>query len=241
MIITVATLMIIPTWPLVWHGWNPYNHRESLLYSPREAIMERCQQISYTTVEVIISGIYIHSLHHHLKIKPDVVQKQVLLDLVTVLFIGFVLDAITVAMVFFNHTGMNHAIQAFSYILKLKLEFVVLNQLKNLFAPNRLRHSVRRYHNPDAFGVFQVTETEKEKVNKTKRWGLEVWSKEGKGEDAGVKESVVPVPPDEAKVRLPAKVNLKKRAVRDEFGDWLDDDIEEVEVEVKENRRDGSV
>ncbi|KAG8526618.1 uncharacterized protein KY384_008819 [Bacidia gigantensis] len=210
--------------------------------------MERFQQISYTAAELVIGGIYISSLSRHLRMKPNVIHKRVIRDLFYVLIIAVVLDIVTVVMVFFNHTGMNHAIQAFSYILKLKLEFVVLNQLKNVIAPHRIRNSARRYHHPDAFGIFQISESEKAK--KTKRWGLERWWSDEKSEHLE-KEVIVPAMPDEARLKgdvngvrggvWPVQVKVKQKARRDEFGDIIEDDIEEVELRVVNGTREDNV
>ena len=71
MIIVVACLVIIPTWPLVWQAYNPYNEHLSSVYSPK-AIIDRCTQIGYTIAETILSGIYIWSLPKLLNVESSV-------------------------------------------------------------------------------------------------------------------------------------------------------------------------
>lgn len=154
LIILVASLMIVPTWPLVWQAYNPYDSRLSALYSPREAIIDRCTQIGYTVVEIIISAIYISSLAKLLKLKPSVRKRRVMTDLIYVNIIALCLDIIAVVLVFLNRTGISHPVQTFSYILKLKLEFLALNQVMAV-AARGLRGDTfeeRRYHQHSTSG-----------------------------------------------------------------------------------------
>ena len=153
MIIAVASLMIIPTWPLVWQAFNPYDPRRSSLYSPKEAIVDRCTQIGFTVTEIILNGIYIWSLAQILRLKSRVLdsgirQRRVMTDLLYVNVIAIALDTLTVVLVFLNQTGISHPIQTFSYILKFKLEFLVLNQIMAVAARGFRRFNVagRRYY-----------------------------------------------------------------------------------------------
>ncbi|KAL8953551.1 MAG: hypothetical protein Q9222_000609 [Ikaeria aurantiellina] len=152
MIVVVASLMIIPTWPLVWQAYNPYDSHLSSLYSPREAIIDRCTQIGYTLAETVLSGIYIRSLTKLLRVKSSVRQRRVMTDLIYVNIIAVCLDIITVILVFVNEVGISHPIQTFSYIIKFKLEFLVLNQLMAVAAKGVRKESFaeRRYHHPSA-------------------------------------------------------------------------------------------
>lgn len=154
MIVTVLSLMITPTWPLAWQAYNPYDEYFSALYSPREAILDRCTQIGYTIAETAVNGVYIWSLTKLLNIKSSVRQRRVMMDLICVNFIAVCLDILTVVLIFVNETGISHPIQGFSYILKLKLEFVVLNQLMAVAARGVRRDNFaeRRYHHPSILG-----------------------------------------------------------------------------------------
>ena len=148
LIISASTIMVIPTWILDWQAFNPYNAHLSALYSPREAIMDRCTQLGYTFIETIISGIYTLSLTKLLKLKSSVRQRRVMIDLIYVNVIAVSLDVLTVVLVFLNQLGISHPVQAFSYIVKLKLEFIVLNQLMAVAARGLRKESFaeRRYH-----------------------------------------------------------------------------------------------
>ena len=169
MIIAVACLMIIPTWPLVWQAFNPYDPRLASLYSPREAIVDRCTQIGFTVTEIVLNGIYIWSLTEILRLKSRVLdsgirQRRVMTDLIYVNVIAICLDTLTVVLVYLNQTGISHPIQTFSYILKFKLEFLVLNQILVVAARGSRRFSVadRRYYYPSTSGAS----------SKSLRWGL---------------------------------------------------------------------
>ena len=170
MIITVASLIIIPTWVLVWPAYNPYNLQLSAAYSVKEAIVDRCTQIGYTVTECIINGIYICSIAQLLKLKPSVRQRRVMVDLICINVITVCLDIVTVVLVFLNMTGISHPIQTFSYIMKLKLEFMVLNQLMALAVrrSRKEKFAERRY--------YHFTSGEKKSStasSKTSRWRLE--------------------------------------------------------------------
>ena len=190
MIIAVASLMIIPTWPLVWQAYNPYNSHLSALYSPREAIIDRCTQLGYTIAESSLSGIYIWSLAKLLSLKSSVRQRRVMTDLIYVNVIAISLDIMTVILVFVNQTGISHPIQIFSYMLKLKLEFLVLNQLMAVAARGMQKENFaeRRYHHPSTSGKKDSSAAS----SKTSRWGFGSLQASSKRDSA--KELVMPSP-----------------------------------------------
>ena len=70
------------------------------------------------------------------------------MDLIYVNVIAVSLDVLTVVLVFLNQLGISHPVQTFSYILKLKLEFIVLNQLMAVAARGLRKETFaeRRYH-----------------------------------------------------------------------------------------------
>ena len=148
LIISASITMIIPSWVLDWQAFNPYNSHISALYSPREAIIDRCTQLGYTFIETIVSGIYIFSLTKLLTLKSSVRQRRVMMDLIYINVIAISLDILTVVLVFLNQLGISHPVQTFSYIVKLKLEFIVLNQLMAVAARGLRKESFaeRRYH-----------------------------------------------------------------------------------------------
>ena len=190
MIIAVASLMIIPTWPLAWQAYDPYNARLSALYSPREAIIDRCTQLGYTFAESVLGGIYIYSLTKLLNLKASIRQRRVMTDLIYVNVVAVCLDILTVVLVYLNQTGISHPIQTFSYILKLKLEFLVLNQLMAVAARGIQKESFaeRRYHRASTSGNKGETGAS----SKTSRWGMDSVREAPDAEATG--EIVVPSP-----------------------------------------------
>ena len=148
MIVVVWCLMTIPSWVFAWTAWNPYDDHLSALYSPREAINDRITQLGYTLAEGVISGVYIWSLVKLLNLKSSVRQRRVMTDLIYVNIIITCLDIVTVCLVFLNQVGISHPIQTFSYMMKFKLEFLVLNQLMAVAARGVRKESFaeRRYH-----------------------------------------------------------------------------------------------
>ena len=112
----------------------------------------------YTLVELILSGIYVWSLLGLLGLKSSIRQRRVMLDLIWVNVIIVLFDILVVILLYLNRTGISHPIQNFSYALKLKLEFVVLNQLMAVAARGLQRESFeeRRYHHSSAHDAFSA-------------------------------------------------------------------------------------
>ena len=112
----------------------------------------------YTLVELILSGIYVWSLLGLLKLKSSIRQRRVMLDLIWVNVIIVLFDILVVILLYLNRVGISHPIQTFSYALKLKLEFVVLNQLMAVAARGLQRESFeeRRYHHSSSHDAFSA-------------------------------------------------------------------------------------
>ncbi|KAL8662949.1 MAG: hypothetical protein Q9202_004272 [Teloschistes flavicans] len=143
-----AFFFVLPIWIVVWPAWNT-NRKITERWSPADGIVERFTQLGFTMAECIVSGIYIHALIVLLRWKPTVRQRRVFLDLVYVNVITITLDILAALLVYLNQTGVSHPIQTFSYILKFRLEFVVLNQLMAVAARGIRRETFgeKRYHN----------------------------------------------------------------------------------------------
>lgn len=147
MIIATVFILIVPSWIVSWPAYD-IDAKISAAWSAPDAIVERYTQIGYTIVELILSGFYIWSIIKLLKIKSGVRERRVMLDLIYVNIIAVALDIVTVVLVYLNRTGLSHPVQTFSYILKLRLEFVVLNQLMAVAARGIRRETFeeKRYH-----------------------------------------------------------------------------------------------
>ena len=139
-------LLNVPTWVVVWPAWNT-DESSTKRWSAPNAIVERFTQIGFTLAEVIVSGVYSNALLGLLRNKPTVRQKRVFWDLI-------LLDVVATILVYLNQTGTSHPIQTFSYILKFRLEFAVLNQLMAVAARGVRRDTFgeKRYHD-DSIGA----------------------------------------------------------------------------------------
>ena len=103
-----------------------------------------------------------------------------MMDLILVNIIAVTLDIITVILVYLNQLGISHPVQTLSYIIKLKLEFMVLNQLMALTARGIQKQSweERRYQQgslADAFSAEARTAQDKQQKDmaypKQDDWG----------------------------------------------------------------------
>ncbi|MCJ1376847.1 hypothetical protein MMC20_008092 [Loxospora ochrophaea] len=147
MILSTLLTVQVPCWIFVWGAYDP-DPKISSVWSPRMAIQERYQQLAYTCVETTISGFYIYSLIKLLRLKTSVRQRRVMRDLILVNVIVISFDIVLILLMYLNQLGLSHPIQAFSYMLKLKLEFAVLNQLMAVAARGlrRTNFEEKRYH-----------------------------------------------------------------------------------------------
>ena len=71
MILSTLFCLVLPTWIVVWPGYD-IDPKVSSLWSPREAIVERYTQIGFTLVECVLSGVYVWSLLGLLSLKATV-------------------------------------------------------------------------------------------------------------------------------------------------------------------------
>ena len=146
-LLCASFVIIVPCLVLNWPAYNA-NSTVSSLWSPRMAISTRADQICFTVLEATISCVYIWDLLKLLKLKSTVRQRRVMRDLVCVNIICISLDCIEVVLVFLNEVSLAFPVQTLSYMLKFKLEFVVLNQLMAVAAKGHRKETFeeRRYH-----------------------------------------------------------------------------------------------
>ena len=144
MILSTVFTFVIPTIAFSFPAYNTWDHEMSSVWSPRILIVVRFTQIGYTITESIISGLYIWSLLRLMKFKSNVRSRRVMTDLIYVNVVAIAFDILTVGLVFTNQNGVAFPVQEFSYIFKLRLEFVVLNQLMDLAARGIRREHFRR-------------------------------------------------------------------------------------------------
>lgn len=147
MIIIVSPLLILADWITTWPSWNPKPELTNK-WSPAQAIVERITQLGFSTMEIIINSTYAISLLSLLKVKSNVRQRRVMLDLLYVNIISASFDLLNITLFYVNRVGVSHPIQTFTYALKLRLEFLVLNQLMAVAARGLHRETFaeKRYH-----------------------------------------------------------------------------------------------
>ena len=149
MIVVVSPVLIIADWIVIWPAYNP-DPKITDRWSAPAAIVERIAQLGFSIVEVTINAIYIVSLVRLLKLKSNVRQRRVMVDLIYVVVIASTFDVLNIILVYVNRLGICHPIQTFSYALKLRLEFTVLNQLMAVAArgivQKRESFADQRYH-----------------------------------------------------------------------------------------------
>ncbi|KAI1174575.1 hypothetical protein F4777DRAFT_553660 [Nemania sp. FL0916] len=131
MIIFTALFVQIPNWVIS----IPAVSRDpavSAVWSPRDSIETRIQQVAFLLQEGIISSLYIWYTGKILKPSLQIRQRRVMLDLVYVNAAIIILDVIVIILAFTNQHLIKEPLQNLSYALKLKLEFFVLNQLMEI-------------------------------------------------------------------------------------------------------------
>ena len=150
-IIIGSFLLILPNWVFIFPAYDVNSTKVSSIWSPRQAIVDRTSQLGFTIIESTISAIYIWSLAKLLRVKSTVRQRVVMRDLIRVNVIVIAFDLVITILIFLNQTNLSYSIQDFTYALKFKLEFVVLNQLMAVAAKGLRKDSFaeRRYNYPD--------------------------------------------------------------------------------------------
>ncbi|KAM7205127.1 hypothetical protein V8F20_003264 [Naviculisporaceae sp. PSN 640] len=122
--LTLHTPIVVFEFALMSH--NPYI-RQKFLY-PME-IMERIQQTIFTLQEVIISGLYIYHTARFLNDGFTSRARKVVGLLIAVQIVAICFDAGLTAFDYMNMFTLKCTLHPFVYSVKLKLEFIVLNQL----------------------------------------------------------------------------------------------------------------
>ena len=144
-------VLILPNWVFMFPAYDVNSTKVSSTWSPRQAIIDRTSQLGFTIIESTISAIYIWSLAKLLRAKSTVRQRVVMRDLIRVNVIVIAFDLVITILIFLNETNLSFSVQDFTYALKFKLEFVVLNQLMAVAAKGLRKDSFaeRRYNYPD--------------------------------------------------------------------------------------------
>lgn len=149
MIVIVSPILIITDWTTTWPSYNPEGDM-SKRWSAAQAVVERICQLGFSGVEVIINIVYAVGIIALLRRRPTVRQRRVMLDLIYVNALAVLFDIVNIVLVYLNRVGISHPVQTFSYTLKLRLDFITLNQLMAVAARGVYRETFeeKRYHYP---------------------------------------------------------------------------------------------
>jgi hypothetical protein len=105
--------------------------KHATFYEPMHVI-ERLQQVVFPLQETIISTLYIYHTARFLNIGYPMHTRKVIGLLLCVQLLVIALDAMLTVFDFIDWVILKRTLHAFVYAFKLKLEFVVLNQLQSL-------------------------------------------------------------------------------------------------------------
>ncbi|KAI0448509.1 hypothetical protein F5B21DRAFT_521803 [Xylaria acuta] len=131
MIVFTTVFVQIPNWIISIPAVDS-DLRVSAVWSPRDSIETRIQQVAFLLQEGTISSLYIWYTGKMLEPSLQIRQRRVMIDLLYVNVIIIILDVVVIVLAFTNQHLIKEPLQNLSYALKLKLEFFVLNQLMDV-------------------------------------------------------------------------------------------------------------
>ena len=131
MIIFTTLFVQIPNWVISIPAVSQ-DVAVSAVWSPRDSIETRIQQVAFLLQEGTISTLYIYFTGKLLKPNIQIRERRVMLDLIYVNACVIILDVMVIILAFTNQHLVKEPLQNVSYALKLKLEFFVLNQLMEI-------------------------------------------------------------------------------------------------------------
>jgi hypothetical protein len=135
MIITDAFLFHVPT--IVFQYGTSYKktHKQ---YLPYMAPMERVQVLGFSIQEILISSIYIYATLQMLKGSFNRKIRRTTAFLILIQVIVILCDVVVIALDYAQYFTLKAVIHSFVYAFKLQLEFVILNQFRDVIAKGGL-------------------------------------------------------------------------------------------------------
>jgi len=98
------------------------------------APMERVQVLGFSIQEVLISAIYIYSTMQMLKGSFNKKIKKTIAFLIAIQVIVILADVVVITVDYCQYFTLKAVLHSFVYAFKLQLEFVILNQFKEVIA-----------------------------------------------------------------------------------------------------------
>ena len=136
MIIATSILIEIPQWVTTWASTDT-RLSVTKLWSPWDSIMVRISQMAFLLQEATLSLLYIWGTMKVLAPNDRVNVKRVRWDLIFINTYIILADIIILVLAYTNEHFPKEPTQNFVYAFKLKVEFVVLNQLMAITSQSR--------------------------------------------------------------------------------------------------------
>lgn len=144
LIISTAIFIQIPQWVATW-GATVNVYSVTKYWSPIDSIMVRISQAVFLLQEGFLSCLYIWGAVKLLAPNVEIKVRKVMWELIAISAFLIVMDIIILTLAYTNLHIPKEPVQNFAYALKLKLEFVILNQLLAVLHRNRGESGGNRY------------------------------------------------------------------------------------------------
>lgn len=136
MIMSTIILIQIPQWVTTWAATDT-KLSVTKKWSPYDSIMVRVSQLAFLLQEGTLSILYIWGAVKVLSANDKIDVRRVKWDLIYINTFLILVDVIILCLAYTNEHFPKEPIQNFVYAFKLKIEFVVLNQLMIITSQSR--------------------------------------------------------------------------------------------------------
>ena len=144
LIISTAIFIQIPQWVATW-GATVNVYSVTKYWSPIDSIMVRISQAVFLLQEGFLSCLYIWGAVKLLAPNVEIKVRKVMWELIAISAFLIVMDIVILTLAYTNLHIPKEPVQNFAYALKLKLEFVILNQLLAVLHRNRGESGGNKY------------------------------------------------------------------------------------------------
>ncbi len=136
LIVSTIVLIQIPQWVTTWASTDT-KLSVTTKWSPYDSIMVRVSQLAFLLQEGTLSILYIWGAVKVLSANDKIDLRRVKWDLIYINTFIILVDIIILSLAYTNEHFPKEPIQNFVYAFKLKIEFVVLNQLMSITSQSR--------------------------------------------------------------------------------------------------------
>ncbi|CZT03076.1 uncharacterized protein RAG0_09950 [Rhynchosporium agropyri] len=189
MVIIDAFLFHVPT--IVFQYGVSANGKTHAYYLPFMAPMERIQVFGFSIQEVVISIIYIWATLRMLKGSFNEKIRNTIIFLILIQIVVILADVIVIALDYCEYFTLKAVLHSFVYAFKLQLEFVILNQFKDVIANGGI--APRGLEAMQAEQKNHLSPTPARPANSPRKWGAlsrlgewGLWRVMGRRRGAGV-------------------------------------------------------